>query len=170
MTAATLTDIKISWNAIPDATSYVVERKLPEETAYRILATLDPGSLNYIDQSAPFNSLLSYRLRAITAESESSGTAEINTSPVMGIEDPQADFITAFPNPIRSGEDLNVKLNHPISGSAYLIDLQGRQISGEAIFKNQDTGKLVTEKCSAGNYILLIKTKDATYSKPVLLR
>ncbi len=72
--------VKLSWNAIPDAVNYIIERKNNATNAYEQLGKVAATVLEYPDKSLAANTLYSYRVKAIGAFTESPfGEVQVKT-------------------------------------------------------------------------------------------
>jgi hypothetical protein len=63
--------IKISWNAVPDAVNYIIERKNIATNAYEQVTKVASTVLDYQDKSLVANTLYDYRVKAIGTFTES---------------------------------------------------------------------------------------------------
>jgi hypothetical protein len=63
--------IKVSWNAIPEAINYIIERKNNQTNAFEQLARLGANNLEYQDKGLIDNTLYTYRVKAIGTFTES---------------------------------------------------------------------------------------------------
>ena len=73
--------LKISWKAVPKATSFVLERKLLATDSFKELVKLDATKTEYIDVALPDNTMYYYRLKALGNNTESDfGIAQGSTN------------------------------------------------------------------------------------------
>jgi hypothetical protein len=91
------TSIQIAWTAVPGATSYRIERKLPfgtgAETQWVFLATVDHTVLEYLDTGLVQNRVYAYRVATIRNANQSQPSREARSmvQPSPGDPDPDSD-------------------------------------------------------------------------------
>lgn len=82
--------LKLSWTAVANATSYLIERKTGSES-FKILATLDSKSTELLDKNLNANTTYTYRVQALGNLTESlqstieGKTPALLTTPVLGV-------------------------------------------------------------------------------------
>lgn len=62
--------LKLDWKTVPNANSYILERKLPTQD-YKIIATFEPRVVSFTDKDLLPNTLYSYRIKAVGDKTES---------------------------------------------------------------------------------------------------
>jgi hypothetical protein len=78
------TAVSLSWQSVPDAGGYVVERRLSDENGYTTLGTLNAGTLSYSDRAATPNSNYTYRVKATGRYSDSPyGSVSVQTPALL---------------------------------------------------------------------------------------
>lgn len=94
---ASTSSIQVTWTAVPGATSYRIERKLPfgtgSETQWVFLATVDHTVLEYLDTGLVLNRVYAYRVATIRNANQSQFSREAR-SMVQPSGDPDPDSDT----------------------------------------------------------------------------
>ncbi len=88
--------------------------------------------------------------------------AEISCFPTVNLDENPIAEIRVYPNPA-SGSSLNISTPQPMLSVA-LADMQGRVLIEQSA-KNQLNTSFDLSKIEAGNYFILIKTKDLIYTR-----
>jgi len=82
LTVVYYNSLKINWNAVANATSYILQRKDPNQD-YKNLGTFDQTILLFTDKNLSPNTLYSYRIKALGAKTESVFVSIDGTTPAM---------------------------------------------------------------------------------------
>lgn len=75
----------------------------------------------------------------------------------------------AFPNPIISGETLQLKLKTNESGTLSIYDQSGRMVYGKKIFESENIIQINTEDLSSGLYLLNFSDKKRYKSQYIII-
>ncbi len=159
--------IKVSWKAIPNASSYVIERqKVGTDVTYYSLGT--SNSLEFLDTKIIDNQKYTYRVKAISSVSESLfDSKSITTTKILGIEQEQiSSFVKTFPNPTQG--DLTIQFLENSSGNLAIVDLKGTSIIFNN-FSNRSEILLNLSGLGAGIYFLQIVTNKGNFSEKIIL-
>ncbi|TPW07613.1 MAG: hypothetical protein FD129_2544, partial [bacterium] len=134
--AASASRIDISWSAPPNGgavASYDVECRIPP-AAFALRANVPSGTTAYPDTGLMASTLYEYRILAKNAAGSwgYSGTASDTTFATSGVGDPapRPAFLTAFPNPFRSGRGVTIQVEAESGAPLTLqvFDAAGRRI------------------------------------------
>ncbi len=166
----------LNWSSKDHSTMrYQIERKLPNETAYTIIQTIQPAAnllalRNYHYDDVISNSpagAVSYRIRQIIDTTTTgfdsylidSATVILSTATSTNDINSNSKLIQLFPNPVHS--NLTIKFNDQAAAD-YVIQIfnqQGQLINSQTYKK--PTGSInkevVVAFLSKGNYILTLK-------------
>lgn len=137
VTAGAISDsrIDIAWNAPPNGgavTSYDVECRIPP-AAYALRANVLVGTTAFADTGLMASTIYEYRILAKNAAGAwgYSGSAADTTLSTSGVGPaPRPAFLTAFPNPFRSGSGITIRAE-AVNGSPLTLrvfDAAGRRI------------------------------------------
>lgn len=165
-------DVSLKWNVVPDATSYILERKKESETSYSKLATLTGSTVTFTDNSPFSESKISYRLKAIGTHAESAAysTTEVSKPIILGEDLPGiTQLFTAYPNPAQTADKLTLKFKEPFSGEVQIVDQTGKVISSKYILR-QYTYSTSLSSFPSGMYHIKATSKELTVSRKVIVR
>ena len=81
-TAVSTSQIDLSWNAVTNATSYIVERSLTNGGPYAIITTGATGTTNYYDSGLAVGATYFYVVIAVNAGGESANSAQVGAVPM----------------------------------------------------------------------------------------
>jgi Secretion system C-terminal sorting domain/Carbohydrate esterase, sialic acid-specific acetylesterase/Fibronectin type III domain len=95
LTVINFNSLRVDWKAIPNATSYILERKAPNKD-YQIWGVFEPTVFSFTDKDLLPSTTYSYRLKALSPTTESIFVSIDGRTPAM-LEIPQMDIIpTSF--------------------------------------------------------------------------
>lgn len=117
--------ISLRWQTISaSSVTYFLERKREGEATFALITTYDGKSATFVDKGLEPNTAYTYRLRAVSAVSESA-VAELGarTEVILALLPAQTLSWTAFPNP--SHNYVSVRFAAPVSGQLSLFDVNG---------------------------------------------
>ena len=116
--------LKISWKSVSGSISYKLERREANER-YKVLATLDNKTTEWIDKDLKENTIYFYRLRAFGDKTESLDS-EISSQTSALLQTPEiTQDITTY-------ESIKLKWKSVLSANKYVLE---RQASGETTFQ-----------------------------------
>lgn len=160
--------VDAKWELSAGATSYLLERKADSDNAYTTVKKLDNKTTGYRDTDIKPNVTYSYRIRAVSATSESPTlAASVTISPILAVE-PQNknDFMRVFPNPVT--DKINIQFKQPTSGLLQIVDKQGRNLFSDQIFSRKEY-YINASLLPTGTYIISIKNNSgAVVSKKII--
>ncbi len=95
LTVINFNSLRVDWKAVPNATSYILERKSPNKD-YQIWGVFEPTVFSFTDKGLLPSTTYSYRIKALSATTESVFVSIDGRTPTM-LEVPQMDIIpTSF--------------------------------------------------------------------------
>lgn len=169
----TYNSINFEWTAVPNATSYVLEISstngsesyvVSEPKAF--VSNLNPNE-TYFWSVAPFNE---------TSTCIKSGIKIFQTGDVFTSVDDLNNIadVQIYPNPIETGESLNIRINSTEAFDAELsiISLDGREVlnlKDQKISASTNQIEINTNQISAGMYLLHIKSEAGLFSKQIVI-
>jgi len=159
---------KISWKSIPNATSYVLERKVTEAGSYAELAKLDASRTDFLDMPLTEKTNYYYRLKAFGDKTESLYAAmlTVTTQSVLGVEEEQNLGLKLYPNPNKGL--LIIDFPKSVSGQISIIDFRGVKLVEQSI-KQSDRHQIDLSHLAKGNYIVIFNNSDTSISKKLIL-
>ena len=158
--------IKLRWKAIPTANKYILERQAIGETVFQKIFETD-NLLEYTDSKLKDNSSYSYRIKAFSNVSESNySKIDVKTLVILSVSQEKNNIFKLFPNP--ANDKINVYFNEPVSGNLSLVDLTGRNIFEQNLFK-QKSVVIDVYNVQKGIYFVLIKTNQELYSQKIII-
>ncbi len=159
---------KISWKSIPNATSYVLERKVTEAGNYVELAKFDASRTDFSDMPLTEKTNYYYRLKAFGDKTESlyAAALTVTTQSVLGIEEEQNLGLKLYPNPNKGL--LIIDFPKSVSGQISIVDFRGVKLVEQPI-KQSDTHQVDLSHLAKGNYIVIFSNNDISISKKLIL-
>jgi YD repeat-containing protein len=134
--------VRLSWQAVTGATSYVVMRRAADSDTWQELATVT--ALTYVDASAGASAVYFYRIAANSSAGRSAYSVEVSTSP-EGLADPRSSHRIS----LTSGGSQAVStagLASATSGGYARVSLDsGDSPYGIAVFRLTQNGVVVME-------------------------
>lgn len=85
----------------------------------------------------------------------------------MGTNEPTTiNEIKVYPNP--ASEEISVSFGKPLTGVVSLYDLTGKQVYSSDL-ANKNNAQINVGKFAKGTYILLVKEKEKTQSRKIII-
>ena len=148
------------------ANKYILERQAIGETVFQKIFETD-NILEYTDSKLKDNSSYSYRIKAFSNVSESNySKIDVKTLVILSVSQEKNNIFKLFPNP--ANDKINVYFNEPVSGNLSLVDLTGRNIFEQNLFK-QKSVVIDVYNVQKGIYFVLIKTNQELYSQKIII-
>ena len=135
--------IKIIWKTVPNAISYVLERKSPIGDSYKEIKKNDANQLEFVDNQLKENSIYYYRIRAFADKTESDfGITESKTLAILSINEEFKNSFLIYPNP--SNSSITIKFPKFTSGILTFLNMIGVPVM------EVELRKVLEEKISLG--------------------
>jgi hypothetical protein len=135
ITTTSYQSLRISWKAVPKASSYTLERKTNPNNAYQEIAKLGADKTVFSDSLLKDNSTYYYRLKAFGDKTESDvAVTQANTAQILILEEDLTDIFTIYPNP--TSTEIHLKFMKLSSGKVSIFNTVG-SILFETDLKNQ---------------------------------
>lgn len=147
-------NIKLSWNTVPYAKKYQIDRKNLITGVFETIIVVDSSVSQYTDDNLQPNTQYTYRIKAIGQKSESDYTViNLNTQAILGIENWQenASFIL-YPNPVNDLLTIRTTIKTPTLISILRAD---GQLVLEIKIEGQSDVLVDTKMLPAGKYVLV---------------
>ncbi|MEA5459810.1 sialate O-acetylesterase [Arcicella sp. LKC2W] len=159
--------LKIAWKAVPNASQYVLERRLNETDTFKELVKLDATKTEYSDTQLKEKTTYFYRFKALGDKTESeSVTVKSTTATILKNEEEVFGGIMLFPNP--SNTQVTLRFSESQSGQISMVDLRGVMYFQEEIIKvNELTIPLIT--FPKGVYFVNFKNDNGSFSKKIVV-
>ena len=160
----------ISWNEVQNASSYVLERKLPNENNYKKVAVFTSAVKNYEDKTSAFPGKISYRIKAVTENSESAqySYSEVEIPVILGLEVADNNVFNVFPNPAISGQSITLQFKQPVQGTLTLVNSLGQNIAAQPINRQTET-TIPLPKLPSAYYFIQLKSENNTWTKKLFI-
>jgi len=162
--------VVLSWNEVPNATGFNLERKLSNEEEYRLIRTFKSATRSFEDKVSTYPGKIQYRLKATTDVSESGdyARAEVEVPVVLGLEEAADKNFYAYPNPVAGNQKITIHLKKPVRGSLLMLNSAGQTIfKGNADYESEVT--LPVTGLSAGFYFIQLKTENHSWSEKLVI-
>ncbi|MFZ9694968.1 MAG: S8 family peptidase [Chitinophagaceae bacterium] len=167
---------------------YLIERKLPNETDYTIIRTLQATNgntlanqnYNYTDSIASSTGIITYRITQVIDTNAASrqqvylDSVQVNlTSPCI-IVSPEK-WIRLFPNPLEGSEVLHVSINTPTASTSIFInvfDANGKLLLQQRHSKpvGATTLNLPSLHWPSGNYFITVREEESVIATVPLIK
>lgn len=152
--------IQLNWTASAGSQTQFLERADDTPTTFKRIAVLNGTKNTFIDTNiANMFGTYYYRLRAISAVSESTYSNVISARPlVLGVE-PTEPVVQLYPNPVAADRTLYIQTDLVIISDVTLRDVMGRTVKnwrGTA----RKTLSIALNDLDAGVYLAEIQTAD----------
>ena len=159
--------IKITWQAVLNATEYSLERKSLLDDTYIIIAAKVIGT-SYTDDNLQGNTTYTYRLKAVGFKTESDYvTTQATTASVLGFEEEiGVNVFSLFPNPSKS--QVTVRFKNITHGTLSIRNLSGQTIFEEEI-KNTQEKNIPLYQYATGLYLVMIKNEHGSLVKKLII-
>ena len=163
-------NVLLSWNELPGATGYILERLggVDSAGAHEILHL--PLQASYTDASAKQGVAYTYSIRAITEHAESDITSIRHTKlseDVLAVEPLAAANFNIFPNP--AAGEVNVVSDHGKIGLVEIFSNSGVKLK-EALYDQQQWAVVNLAGLNSGMYLIRIHTAKGSVVKQVAIR
>jgi Secretion system C-terminal sorting domain len=160
--------LKVTWKAVQNATSYILERKSSINDSYLEIAKLNNTFTDYTDISLQENTTYYYRLKALGEKAESDYvTTKGMTAAILGFEEEvMVNLFTLFPNPTKS--QVTIKFKNTIHGKLSIINLSGQMLFEEDV-KNVEEKIIPLNHYQAGIYIVMLKNEQGSLMKKLII-
>ena len=159
--------LKISWKPITKATSYVLERKLLVNDAFKELIKLDGIKTEYIDLSLKDNTYYYYRLKAFGDNTESEyTTTQGNTLIILSTQTEINDSFIVFPNPATT--QITIRFKEPTTGKLSINSSNGSVYFEEDLKKITDK-TIVLSNYQSGLYFIVVNNNSFILSKKLII-
>lgn len=170
---ANFQDLKVTltWNAVKDATGYILQRKPESEINWKTVATLPASSAIFTDTPPVANSnKFNYRITAVSnlAESGDYGYADVTTGVITGIENKAEPAFSVFPNPAKPADHLTIRFKKPVTGLISVFDNTGRKV-GQTSIKQSSQKQLALKYVQAGHYFFRFQSGTNQWTSKVLV-
>ncbi|MBE9461810.1 sialate O-acetylesterase [Dyadobacter subterraneus] len=161
----------LSWSAVADAKSYILQRKSSSETDFKTVADLQAAAKNYQDDLSAETGKITYRLKSVGQSSESVdyGYAEVLAPVVLGVSKEENDLISVYPNPASKNEKVTIRFKQAVSGSLNLINATGK-IIGKQAMKHQNEASFDISILSTAVYFFQLDSEEKLPAKKLLVR
>lgn len=157
-TAIDYQGVQLSWTAVKDAISYVLERGISSsnEVSYSKIATVESSVLSFSDVALKDNTSYAYRLTAYGNKTNSPASVSIAKTPIiLAVEtEPSTIAINAYPNPAQT--TLFLAFNEVENTDVTLLNFLGKAVL-TASFKATDMIQLDVADLVAGLYFVQVK-------------
>ncbi|SEJ81227.1 Por secretion system C-terminal sorting domain-containing protein [Dyadobacter sp. SG02] len=163
--------IRLSWQPVPGAKGYVLERKFGDATSFTLVAQVDGSIFEWLDEPGESAVPIMYRVVATNdvAESATPAYAEVAPSLVLGTEkDPDAVF-EIFPNPALRGEELTIHFTRPQTGNISLIGVNGHFLLNEKVSTKAGSGFTLPKQIS-GMHLIRFESNGRAFTKKLWIR
>ncbi|MEZ0483570.1 sialate O-acetylesterase [Fibrella aquatica] len=125
LTPASFDVMTLSWAPVPEATHYLLERKLATATSYENTVRLEALQSAYRDTLLTPSTAYQYRLTAYGNKTQSEAAlAEATTLVLLSVDSEPTTTVSLWPNPAPGGQ-FSVHLSSPTSGLLQVLDVQG---------------------------------------------
>lgn len=163
--------IRLTWAAVPEATGYVLERKMADATAFTPIARLQANALTWNDEPGETTGKITYRLFAFNNSTESAepAYAEIAPSIVLGTEKEPGALFSIYPNPAQRGEEVTIRFPAATSGQISLLNMRGQSVSQKRITGSGES-KLRTPELSSGMHLIRFRSGDRVFTRKLLIK
>ncbi len=160
--------VKIAWSSIPNAVSYILEKKLTETGSYVELAKLDASKIGFTDTQLKEKTSYYYRLKAISHYSESaySNMLIATTIAILATEEESVLNFKLSPNPTNT--ILKIEFPQLMSGQIAVIDFKGTKLL-EEILKQRNDYTIDVSTLPKGMYILVFSNQLTKFSQKFLV-
>ncbi|NIJ53666.1 sialate O-acetylesterase [Dyadobacter arcticus] len=163
--------VKLNWEPIPGATTYLLERKFSEDGEYRAVGTLTGQTTEFLDNPGNASLNITYRLKASSPSSESVGFAfaEIKAPVpiILGVE--TESMFSVFPNPLVKDQPVNIRFTKPVNGMISILNTKGQKLSEQKIGAARDV-LLTFPNLSSGLHLIRFKSADKEWTSKILVR
>lgn len=146
--------ISLTWPTVPNVQRYRLERKTASTNTYELLAELKGDATSYEDRNTEPSQTYTYRLKAISAVSESPYASTEIQSPALSEEYLTANW-QVKPNPATTKAYLT--FGATLKGTLTLYSLQGTLLAQREISEEKSTD-LDVQTLKPGIYVLTIVT------------
>ena len=161
----------ISWNEVQNASAYILERKLPAAKEYSKVAVFTSAVKNFEDKTSAFPGKISYRVKAVSENSESAQYAysEVEIPVVLGLEAEGNNEFSVFPNPAISGQNITLQFKQPIQGTLTFLNSLGQKIATQPI-KRQTETTIPLPRVPSAYYFIQLKSENKILTKKLLIQ
>jgi hypothetical protein len=167
ITSTSYNSLKIAWKTIPNATQYILEKKIAENEEYKELVTLEATKTEFVDASLKEKTTYLYRLKAYGDKTESDfATAKGTTATILAIDEEIFGAFELFPNP--SNSQVTLKFSKPVTGQISLVDMRGIAIFNKDILKSNES-IIQLNPYQSGSYILIFRSENGFFSKKLII-
>ncbi len=159
--------VRIAWQSVAGADSYVIEKKAGE-SLFVTLAEKDGGDGSYTDTEVQPNTSYTYRIYAVSADAESGyAVADIVFSPILGSEPLVSNDFLISPNPVR--ENINLEFSGLQTGKVSL-----RAVTGLTLFsgtlESKDRYSIPCRQLGSGIYFITFENSEGVITTKKLIR
>jgi len=159
--------LRIIWKTVPNAISYVLERKSAVNDSYKELKKMDAAQLEFIDTQLKDNSTYFYRIKAFGDKTESDyATTESKTLAILGVNDEVNNVMLLYPNP--ASQFVMVKFSKPTTGKLTLLNLSGIPIF-EVDIKRVLQENISLNNFSKGVYLINFKNEENNFTSKLIV-
>lgn len=163
--------VRLFWQPVAGAKSYLLERKFGESANFVELAQLEANAIEWRDEPGESGVAITYRLTAMNDVAESATPAYTELAPnlVLGIEkDPEQSF-ELFPNPVLRGEELTIHFARPQTGDISLLGLNGQLLLNSQVLQAPRSGFMLPKHVS-GMHLIRFKSQGRVITKKLWIR
>ena len=163
-----MANVTLSWPAIADAKSYILQRRISSETEFKTIANLT--TQNYRDNLSSEAGEVTYRLKAIGQLSESAdyGYTDVRAPVVLGVSKEEGNIISVFPNPANRNEKITVRFKQAVSGNLNLINTSGQIISRHKVNRKSELYLDISDLAPA-TYFIQLDSEEKLPAKKLLI-
>lgn len=160
--------VKIAWASIPNAVSYILEKKLAETGSYVELAKLEASKAGFADTQLKEKTTYYYRLKAISNYSESAYSSMLTatTIAILATEEESVLNFKLSPNPANT--ILKIEFPQSMSGQITVIDFKGAKLLEESI-KQRNDYTIDISALQKGMYVLVFNNQLTKFSQKFLV-
>ena len=158
--------LKITWQAILNATNYSLERKSLVNDTYQEIAKV--SGTEYTDDNLQDNTTYTYRLKALGFKTESDYvTTQATTAIILGFEEEIAvNLFMLFPNPTKN--QVSIRFKNITHGTLSIRNLSGQTVFEEEINNTQEK-TIPLNQYASGLYLVMIKNDQGSLVKKLII-
>lgn len=159
--------IKIIWKTVPNAISYVLERKSAIGDSYKEIKKNDANQLEFVDNQLKENSIYYYRIRAFADKTESDfAITESKTLAILSINEEFKNSFLIYPNP--SNSSITIKFPKFTSGILTFLNMIGVPVMEVELRKVLEE-KIPLKHFNKGVYIINFKNDEIDFTNKLIV-
>lgn len=159
--------LRLSWNPVPNATYYWLERRKEGQSAYNYTTRLEGAPTRYVDAGLAPSTTYQYRLTAYS-DKTNSNAASISGTTLVLLATPQEPVVRfkLWPNPAHG--QVTLQFAQPTSGLIQLIDLLGVVRERQTI-QNATETRMALPEGQLGTYLIRVNNGTNVYAQKLLI-